>query len=98
MHWLKRKKLLVILLILQHEVQPKRLLRTTKNLHEYNSQNSYSVIEQSSLRNVSLVTNPNQACHECTHVKFILLSILATKFHNMPQNCELSEPCTVVCW
>ena len=61
MHWLKRKKLLLILLLLQHEVKPKKLLRTTKNLHEYNSQNSYSVIEKSSLRNVSFVTN--QVCH-----------------------------------
>ena len=62
MHWLKRKKLLLILLLLQHEVKPKKLLRTTKNLHEYDSENSYLVIEQSSLRNVSLVTN--QACYE----------------------------------
>ena len=44
------------LLLLQYEVKPKKLLRTTKNLHEYKSQNSFSVIEQSSLRNVSLVT------------------------------------------
>ena len=62
MHWLKRKKLLLILLLLQHEVKPKKLLRTTKNLHEYDSKNSYLVIEQSSLRNVSLVTN--QACYD----------------------------------
>ena len=95
MHWLKRKKILIILLILLHEVKPKKLLRTTKNLHEYNSKNSYLVIEQSSLRNVSLVTN--QPCHIPIQ-KLILLFILATKFHNMPQVYELSKPYMVVYW